>query len=97
MNYYLAINLILCNNASLCCRSAMATGQVDLTDYGKILLSGFGPGPDRKSRKDMDKRSDDIYNKRRSDMTPLHTATMKDRNDVALRLLESFAPVNIVW
>lgn len=75
-------------------KQAMKSGQVDVVRYGLILKSGFGAYPDKECQKMMEKRLADILNERRSDMTPLHVAAIKDHPDLVEILLKNGADPN---
>ncbi|KAK2165800.1 hypothetical protein LSH36_45g08059 [Paralvinella palmiformis] len=70
---------------------AVKSGQVGVGQYGRILISGFGTGPDKESYKMMKRRSEDVFNESQPDMTPLHIATLKDHADVVAVLLKKRA------
>jgi ankyrin repeat protein len=82
--------------SALSFKKAMASGQVDVVNYGRILISGFGSGPDRSSKKNMEKRSNDIFMEKKPDMTPLHLAALRNWTGVVQYLLANGAPANAV-
>ena len=77
-------------------REALRSGRLDVAEYGRIVLSGFGTAPDQKTNELMRRRLRDVAADRKPHMTPLHVATLHRRYDVVDILLRNEARPNDV-
>lgn len=74
------------------------SGTIDVAKYGTLLHSGWGVDPDEESAREIEQRFETRRNANMAedhDVTPLHIAAFKDKEDVAEMLMEKGSDVNV--
>lgn len=74
------------------------SGTIDVAKYGTLLHSGWGVDPDEESSREIERRFETRRNAQMSedlDVTPLHIAAFKDKEDVAEMLMKYGSDLNV--
>ena len=70
------------------------TGQIDLNNFGEVIFSGFGAGPDEKIVEKVSELAEQTRANGHRDMTPLHHACINEHEEAVDMLLTHGADPN---